>query len=316
MRHQSLFPLAVLAALAATLLASPAARPQDAAPDAGAAQPAQAALDISGGVNLNITPRRVTLDRQTRTATVYIYNQGETETAFDIALVDRVMLPDGRIRGLDEAQADAAAAGAAQRLQSASGFVVAAPRRVTLAPGRGQTIRLRANPPPDAAPGEYRTHLTVTNIPPPDSGLTAEQAAAAAEGDLVFRIQSIFGISIPVIVRTAAPDVRARIENPMLTRTEVPATDDAPAGTAPALRFDIVREGPNSVFGNIEIRSGGEAEPLGVARGMGVYPEIERRSATIALSREPRPGEALSVVLIDDDTDPGRELARAAFPAP
>lgn len=308
MRHTS--PI-FRAAIAAMLILSPiAAVAQDAPPlrGDGPEEAAEAALEaaVSSAVNLNITPRRVTLDRQTRTATVYIFNQGDTAMTFNVALVDRIMLPSGEIRAAADAAETPEIQPYADRLRSAADFVVATPRRITLAPGSGQTVRLRANPPPDTDAGEYRTHLTVTSIPPPDAGLTAEQAASEAAGELVFRIQSIFGLSIPVIVRTGPPDVAARIENVALVQT-----DEA----EPALGFEVVRGGASSVFGNIEIHGSGESEPLGVARGLGVYPEIERRSAQIVLRRAPRPGETLNIVFTDDDTDPGRELARASFTA-
>ncbi|HEY0627026.1 MAG TPA: hypothetical protein VGD10_09865, partial [Allosphingosinicella sp.] len=45
------------------------------------AQPAQSAVSTVG-VNLNITPRRLTFDRNTRSATVYIFNQGTTPATF------------------------------------------------------------------------------------------------------------------------------------------------------------------------------------------------------------------------------------------
>jgi hypothetical protein len=80
---------AVLLCAAGLILLNPPARAQ--AP----ATPAAPATSNAVGANLNISPKRVTFDRADRTATVYVFNQGTAPATFDIALVDRIMLPDG-----------------------------------------------------------------------------------------------------------------------------------------------------------------------------------------------------------------------------
>ena len=55
------------------------------------------------------------------------------------------------------------------------------------------------------------------------------------------------------------------------------------------------------------------ADALGMARGVAVYPEIARRSVRIPLSRPPATGETLEVTFTDDDTSPGKVLAKADF---
>jgi hypothetical protein len=225
------------------------------------------------------------------------------------------MLPDGQILPLAEAETRPELKDLVARQKSAKAMIMVTPRRATLAPGKGQTIRIRIAPDPAApdATGEFRSHLTVTTIPPADIGLTAEQAAAAKPGQLQFVINSVFGLSIPVIVRVGAPDVKAAIENAKLGYAQVSADGLTAAKRTPVVNFDLVRTGGSSLFGNVEIRGvkkGGE--PLGVARGVGVYTEIDRRTMQIPLSRAPTPGEALEITFSDDDTSPGAVLAKGA----
>ena len=276
------------------------------------------------GANLNISPKRVTFDRADRSATVYVFNQGTAAATFDIALVDRIMLPDGQIMPVTEAQAKPELKAVLDKLMSAHEMLVATPRRATLEPGKGQTIRIRAAPsaagpsgtPPTA--GEYRTHLTITTIPPPSIGLTAEQAASQNPGELRFQINSVFGLSIPVIVRIGPPDVRGAIENPKISTQNLSPDGVAPAKPTSVLTFQVVRLGPNSLFGNLEVRGVKEksGDPLGIARGVGVYPEIDRRQVTIPLRRTPGSGEQLEISFKDDDTAPGRLVAKTAFNTP
>jgi len=85
---------------------------QVSAPRAQGVAPANAA-------NLNISPKRITFDRSHRSGTVFIFNQGTGPGTFDISLVDRVMLPNGRIISVEEAQADPETKAVADRVEDA-----------------------------------------------------------------------------------------------------------------------------------------------------------------------------------------------------
>ena len=107
------------------------------------AQPAAAPQVTNVGANLNISPKRVTFDKNRRSATVYVYNQGNGAATFDISLVDRVMLTDGQIVAIKDTEGKADQTAVAAQLKSAKDVLLVSPRRVTLAPGQGQTVRLR-----------------------------------------------------------------------------------------------------------------------------------------------------------------------------
>jgi P pilus assembly chaperone PapD len=276
------------------------------------AQPEQAP-QLNVAVNLNITPKRLVLERGNRSGTVYIFNQGSVPATFDISLVERVMLPSGEIKPLAEARTEPQSQAIASKLASAQRLLVAAPRRVSLAPGKGQTIRIRATAPADAV-GEYRTHLTVTTVPPRDTGVTAEQAREGGAGQLSFQITSVFGLSIPVIVRPGPVDARGAIENMRLSHADISPDGVAKPVRTPVVRFELRRVGANSLFGNVEVRSArGKDRPLGMARGIGVYPEIDSRMIQIPLRRAPLAGEQLEIIFTDDDSSPGRITARSTL---
>lgn len=261
--------------------------------------------------NLNITPKRLVLDRGARAGTVYIFNQGSAPATFDISLIERVMLPNGEIKAVEEARVDAQAQPIIGKLASAQSMLVAAPRRVTLAPGKGQTIRVRAMQPATGA-GEHRTHLTVTTLPPRDTGVTAEQAQDPAGNQLGFRITSVFSLSIPVIVRSSPADARGAFENVSLGFADLSPDGTAPAVRTPVVRLDLRRLGSSSLFGNLEVKGarGRERDALGLARGVGVYPEIDKRTIQLPLRRAPRPGEQLTITFTDDDSSPGQVIGR------
>jgi hypothetical protein len=272
-----------------------------------------------GAANLNITPRRVIFEGSKRTEAVYIFNQGNATAVVDIALIDNIMLPSGEIVPVSSAQErGAVVAGPLARLHSARDLLLATPSRVTLAPGKGKTIRLRVSLPDGAATaGEYRTHLTVTTLPPASSGLTAD-AAASSRGELSFAINTVFGISIPLIVRNGGPTAGATfgafaIDHDM----QAVAGSETPRRVA-VLSVPLRRTGTASVYGNIEVRvgKGKSAELIGLVRGIAVYPEIDQRDVRIPLVREPRHGEVLSITFLADDGKIGGELARGSYTAP
>lgn len=312
MINAAFFARPLIAGLAAVLLMGGTAVAQDAAV-AEAAAPAA----VTVGANLNISPKRLTFDRPGKSATIYIFNQGQTAATFDISLIDRVMLPSGQITPLAEALKKPELVGVTGRLKSAQPMLLATPRRATLAPGKGQTIRIRVTPGAEGAleAGEYRSHLTVTTIPPRDIGLTAEQASQPSPDELKFVVYSVFGISVPVIVRLGETDVRAGIENLALTYAEVSPDGVAPAARTALLNFDLARLGTNSLFGNLEVKDA-KGDVIGLARGVGVYTEIDRRAVQIPLMRAPQAGERLEITFTDDDTSPGKVLAQSAIAAP
>lgn len=303
MRYALVLALALaLAAAAGPALSQPA--------------PPTPAVSAPGGAFLNIIPKRITFDKGRRIGTVFLLNQGTEPVTVDVALIDRVMLPDGQIFALEDAEKRDDGKPVAAQLKSAKDLLQVSPRRVTLLPNRPQTVRVRLASLPEAAGGERRSHLTVTTLPPRETGATPEQAANPSGGSLTFQITAVYGLSIPVIVRPADPDVSASLEGARLEFPEIsPDGRAAPRRTA-VVALDLVRGGTSSVYGNFEVRVAGgkkDAEPLGLARGVGVYPEVARRAVRIPLTRAPAPGETLEVTFTDDDTSPGKVLAKAAL---
>lgn len=273
-------------------------------------QAANAAVPVRA--NLNITPKRLTFSRGTRSGTVYVYNQGQVPAAVDIQVVDRIMLPNGEIIAAADAAERPELAPILARVKSAKPMVIATPRRAVLAPGRGQTIRLRVVAPAAEQSAEYRSHLTVTTMPPREVGLSAEEASAAEQsGRFAFNVTSLFGLSIPIIIRAGNASPQGNIANVQLQRPTAPGSPQTHS-----LNFDLTRLGQSSIYGNIEVRSKRERALIAFIRGVGVYPEIDTRRFTLPLQRNLAKGEQVEISFIDDDLNPGRVLMRSDFVAP
>ena len=248
------------------------------------------------GADLNISPKRVVFGPGERSATVYIFNQGDQPATYSVELIDRVMMADGQIV--------AAADHPETTVDSARPLVQYTPRRITLQPRESQAIRVRARP---GGEGEHRSHLTVTALPPENAGFTVDQAAAGGD-DVTLQVVALFSVSIPVIVRDGAVDARADIDRVSLTHD----------GAQTLLSLDLVRKGANSVYGDVEVFAEDAAgrRPLTAVRGVAVYPEVARRTVIAALPQRVASGQTLTIIYRDDDAEKGEVLATTTLIAP
>lgn len=274
------------------------------------------AQTLNGAADLNLSPKRLVFSGSTRSAQVYVFNRGTATASYTIELVDRVMLPDGQIAKPSEAAPGEATDAAVKRLKSAREMVTFTPRRVTLKPGESQVVRVRVLTPAGLAAGEYRTHLTVSTLPPEDVGVTADQAAQAQEGQLAFRVVSLLALSIPIIVRQDVEAGGADLKDLSVNRHPDHAADQPAADVG----LKLGRSGAGSVYGNLEVtaqKGGGKPEAIGAIRGIAVYPEVDQRVVNIPLQREPQRGEKLTVRFSEeDDAGKGKTLANAELNVP
>lgn len=284
--------LAATAALAGVLAVGAGAQPTG-QKDSGAANTATSP-------DVNLTPRRVIFgpnDRGVKEITVF--NRTNKTATYTIVLMDRIMLPDGSIVPAEEAGAQKA------KLKSATNWIRYSPRQVTLGPQEAQTIRLQARRPADAGPGEYRTHFSVTAVPPADTGLNIADAADAEKNkQLAIRLTPVYGIMIPIIVRTGELPAQAAIKDVKLLQQ----------GGRKAVQFAVSRTGDRSIYGGLEafLIGAGAPKKLAEVKGVGVYGEVDHRTITLALPEGASvpPGSKVRIVYTDDELKPGTILAQ------
>ncbi|MEM1133477.1 MAG: molecular chaperone [Pseudomonadota bacterium] len=222
--------------------------------------PAQAA-----GGDLLVAPTRVVLDGQ-RGTEVILNNVGDETATYRISLELRRMTADGRLDEVSQEEANALE-------QAALKMIRYAPRRVTLPPNQPQAIRIGIRPPADLPDGEYRAHMLFRAIP--DARSVTEQSEAPTEG-LAIALTPIYGVTIPIIVRRGRLEATASIANGRIERDSEGA----------ALAFDLARLGEGSTFGEIRVTKPGADEPLLVARGIAVYPELDGRTVRFPIPEE------------------------------
>jgi hypothetical protein len=264
---------------------------------------------VSGMGDINIFPKRLVISGRDRIASIGLYNRSAATGDYEITLADTMMSPDGRLVDLASVQDTALR----ERVKTANGMVRWSPRHVTLPGNEAQMVRIMTRLPVDLPPGEYRSHFTVTAVPPVTDGLSIDEAAGTqpAKG-IGVRIVPRFGISIPIIVRVGETTLTTGLQNV--------AVVNEPSG-AKAIALTITRQGTRSAFGDIAVLSAGAKKPIAEVKGIGVYTEVDQRKVQIVIDPAVDPklyahGARLTVTYTDDDFAPGTVLATQEFVVP
>ena len=228
-----------------------------------AAMSTAAPVQAAGG-DLLVAPTRIVLDGR-RGTEVILNNIGDEEATYRITLELRRMNDQGRLDDVD-------LTGANDKEKAALEVIRYAPRRVTLPPNQPQAIRIGLQPMESLPDGEYRAHLLFRAIPK----AAAADAVQDAGGGLKIQLIPIYGISIPVILRKGKLEATAALTNVRMGRDN----------EGPTLDFDMSRKGDKSVFGEIHVTKPGQSEPIAVAKGIAIYPEIASRGVSLPLPPE------------------------------
>lgn len=215
--------------------------------------------------DLLIAPTRMVVNGN-GSSQVILSNIGANAATYRITLELRRMQPDGDLAEIPEEQANPTE-------RAALDMIRYSPRRITLAPNQPQAVRISVRPPEGLPEGEYRVHMSFRAVP--DVVPVTAQPFATPTG-LTINLTPIYGITIPLIVRQGQLQGGATISNPHVVRD----------GQNQTLRLDMTRTGSRSIFGEIRVLAPGNGEPVYLARGIAIYPELTARALTLPLSAE------------------------------
>lgn len=243
--------------------------------------------------NLLINPVRVVFEGNKQREEITLANTGQDTAVYAISFIQYRMTKDGSFEQIEEPDPGQ---------HFADPFLRYFPRRVTLAPGESQVVRMQLRRDPNMIDGEYRSHLYFRAVP--DERPLGEEALEDTTA-IGIRLVPIFGITIPVIIRHGQVNVTATFADTQLTHN---------AEGRPQLHFTIERSGNISVYGDItvehEAAPGAEPVTVGLVRGLAVYTPNTSRSFTLPLN--PPEGTNLSqgrlIIRFASGTDIRKEL--------
>jgi len=207
-----------------------------------------------------VAPQAVFMNHRTRSGAIELYNPGAEPVEVSVSTLFGYPVTDSS--GVTTLYT----AGAPEPAEpSAAAWVMAFPRRLTLAPGQRQTVRLLARPPQDLADGEYWTRLVVEAGggrvdlagPPGDS--------SAIQVGLVLKVRTV----IALLYRKGGVSTGVALSN--LRATVV--------GDSMAVRMRLAREGNAAYLGQVHatLRDARGREARSFAAPMAVYHALEPR---------------------------------------
>ncbi len=226
--------------------------------------------DASAQGNLLITPRRVVFEGSKRSMDLNLANTGKDTATYAISLVQIRMNEDGSFETITEPDPD-------QRF--ADRFIRFFPRSVTLGPNEAQVVKLQLIRSTELVPGEYRSHIYFRSVPKIKP--LGEEEAVKDTTVISVRLTPVFGITIPVIIRSGESSVGVS-----LTDLALEMVND----TIPKISFAFNRTGNISVYGDLTvdyISTLGKVTRVGIANGVAVYTPNKIRRFQFNLNKAP-----------------------------
>ncbi len=222
-------------------------------------------MPLQAMANITLLPTRVIFGDRDRFAEVTLVNTSDKASVYNIDWQFYKMLESGP--GYKQVDASLTEFDLTKH-------IVFTPRKVTLAPGAKQKVRIALRRPPEIPPGEYRAHLTFSDGGSPlDSGVGQNdsnkgQQRAGATVDVKI------GFSIPIILDVGTPDVAANIDSLSLERDE--------KGNLMG-RITISRSGgPYGAIGHLFIYNDKD-EVVGEVSNAHIFPEVNKREYVLGL---------------------------------
>lgn len=218
--------------------------------------------------DLLITPNRVVFEGRKQKEELNLINTGKERTTFSVSFVQRRMNPDGSFENIEEPDSGQ---------MFASPYLRIYPRTVTLEPGEAQVVMVQFTRKTDMQAGEYRSHLyfrSEKNYLPLGS-----EGGRATSNTLSVQLIPIFGMSIPVIIRTG--DVKVQTSISELSFENL---------SEPQVAFTLNRSGNISIYGNLIVEfhpKQGRAIEVGTMKGVAVYSGLDHRNIVIKLEKTP-----------------------------
>lgn len=211
-----------------------------------------------------INPKRIVFNNSDLKHTIAIMNTGSVETLYTVSFMQRRMNENGSFTDITEPDAGQ---------KFADGHLRIYPRQVLLQPGESQIVALQRRRNDNMEIGEYRSHLTFMSVP---SAAPLEIENNNDSLSFSTRINTIFGMSIPIIMHSGEVSVSATINDIKLEDT--------------LLTFNVNRKGNISTYGNFLIQYIPEqGEPITIKEliGVAVYTTIEKRIMQFNLDKIP-----------------------------
>lgn len=230
------------------------------------------ALYLSSGIrvfaqgDLLIFPKRIVFEGRNRVEQITLANTGKDSATYNISFIQYRMTEQGEFEAITEPDSG-------QRF--ATPFLRVFPRKVSLAPGESQIVKVQVINTAKMEEGEYRSHLYFRaekkNKP------LGRVDNVEESNTISVKLEAVFGISIATIIRKGVSNTVASISDAEYS------VDEA---SNPFLSFTINRNGNMSTYGDITINyisREKKSYKVAEAKGVAVYTPGTKRKVKMQL---------------------------------
>ncbi len=218
--------------------------------------------------DITVSPMRVIFEKGEREAEISLVNLSDEPGAYRLSLMNYVQTKS-------EGMSEVTGAAAKKYTHFADKMIRFSPRQVELAPRGTQVVRLQLRLPPKLKPGEYRTHLAITNVPKPSIPDSFSKEGPTKKRMRV-SLTVVNRLAIPILIRRGDETVAYGLEN-----LKLDITGNKTPSQLGILRFTLVAKGSRSSFSDVEVTFRPEKEleeyPLAKMASVAIYyPNTER----------------------------------------
>ncbi len=248
---------------------------------------------IPAQADLMITPTRVVFEPRERYKDVTLVNSGSEPQVYEMSWVYFRMQESGA--GYKPSEVSITEF-------DASKYIQFTPRRVTLAPGASQKIRLALRRPEVVPEGDFHVHLKFASVPDvvADDGASSKPRAVVSIN---------IGYTIPVVFRSGEPSAQAVIDPIKINRN--------PDNGMLMVSVPVRREGgPHAILGHLfiyHVDKSGKETRVGEISNAHIFPEVSKRIFDVQLINEIT-GGSLKVVMKHYTLDDAQTYAAKTFP--
>jgi hypothetical protein len=213
--------------------------------------------------NILVAPNRAVFEGHERYKELTLSNTGQDTSRYDISFKHYGMTENGSLEEL---------AAPSNGIAFADSFVRFFPRKVILAPGEAQVVRLQLSQTGKMIDGEYRSHLYFRAVPKPKP-LGENETTKRDSNAISIKLNAVFGIAVPVIIHVGESTTKVSVTNSAFEMTK-----------APFVSMTLNRIGNMSCYGDISIdyiAPSGEVTRVAEQTGIAVYTPIEQRQVKL-----------------------------------
>lgn len=229
-------------------------------------------LPFQAAADLLVTPTRLTFEARERTEQVTLINTGTETRTYKLEWLEQkqteglgysIMTGDG-----------------VEQFNIASPYIRFSPRRVRLAPGESQMVKLLLRRKADMNSPEYRSHLKFTALPPAADN---ESTDSSDSSGMSIKFNVLTSYTIPVVISNSNADLDLTVSQIKFSKTN----DKNYTGN---LEFTVEKQVARGVYGDMTLffKAVGTDTylPVGYLNGVNMFHESKKISSTIAWSEK------------------------------